>query len=162
VEEAQKIFIPFLFFLVLIVSLQVIEYLRRRARRRKGDLGPAALATERMPERLRFPPGPGSPSSPGTATPAPPPRPLVSASAPPAEPTSPAAASATREGVRRAPPVRATAPMPSGPSARVRIRRLLRDPGGRRAAILAHENLRPPPGLEAKIAERNVPEVERI
>jgi hypothetical protein len=158
VEEALKVFIPFLFFLVVLLSLQAIEYLRRRSARRRGRQAMEGPATAPVSVRFRFPPRPASPGG----EPAPPPGSQVPAPPLRAEPAAPAAAPASREGARRAPPVGATAPMPSGLSARVRIRGLLREPRGRRVAILARDILGSPPGLEGSIAGPNVPEVERV
>jgi len=154
-EDALKVFIPFLFLLVVLLSLQAVEYLRRLSARRRGPRATERPATAPVSVRFRFPP---RPASPGATEPTPPPGTQAPASPFHAEPAAPAAAPVSREGARRAPPVRVTAPLPSGPSARVRIRRLLHEPQGRRAAILAHEILGPPPGLEGRIAGRNVPE----
>lgn len=56
---------------------------------------------------------------------------------------------------REAPPAMSRAePVRARAERRTRLRRLLATPAGRRTAVLAHEILRPPPGLERGAGQR--------
>jgi hypothetical protein len=130
VEETLKVLIPFLFFAMLVGSLQLLEHLRRRSARGRdpGATGEAPAAP--VPERLRFVARPGPEPSPQEAEPGVRPRP----------PTSGPVLS------RKQPAQTAASALVLAP-VRVRIRRLLREPGGRQVAILAQEVLGPPVGV---------------
>lgn len=116
--------VPLLIFLALAVALRFARRRQQESARRRAGEALGRPPGERMPEGLRI--------GPRTVPPAP-------------EPVFPPKAAPTRpqpEGARRAP-----AGVSGPPPARPRIRRLLKDPQGRRLAILAHEILRRPAGL---------------
>jgi hypothetical protein len=130
VEETLRVLIPFLFFAMLVGGLQVIEYQRRRSAAREGPRPTGEASAAPAPGRLRLPARPAS---------EPPPREVE----PGVQPRRPASGSVLS---RKQPAQTAASPLVLAP-ARVRIRRLLREPGGRRVAILAQEVLGPPVGL---------------
>jgi hypothetical protein len=116
--------VPFLIFLALLVALSIARRRQQESARRRAGEALGRPPGERVPEGFRI----------GPRTVPPGPEPVFPPKAPPTRPQP--------EGPRRAP-----AGVSGPPPARRRMRRVLKDPQGRRLAILAHEILRRPAGL---------------